>query len=268
MTRPTVNHVLVSLLIVLAGFLAAQALTQLDRDLRILYAEYTLAAADLGHVSGDLIRYRSTILRALEAPTAAEAERILASLPAQRARVLQAIDRYAAASRQAARGGPAEAAALQALRTSVAAYFADADETVRLIRRRWVAPRPEEAAAWQDQAEQHASARAGVTLIQVSVALDQVLETVATVARTLYADGTRTIRRSSLLLVGGSLVLVAFVLFGQRAPVPVRLAPRAPSPTQDGTPADVMPRPDHRLTEPSTPARGKLHNTEAPPGDQ
>ncbi|MEW6301367.1 MAG: hypothetical protein AB1671_27150, partial [Thermodesulfobacteriota bacterium] len=93
--RPTLSQVGVSLLIALAGFLAAQTLTQLDRDLRILYTEYTLAAADLGHVSGDLIRYRSTILRALEAPTAAEAERIIASLPVQRERVLRAIARYA-----------------------------------------------------------------------------------------------------------------------------------------------------------------------------
>jgi hypothetical protein len=270
MTRPTLSQVLVSLLIALAGFLAAQTLTHVDRDLRILYTEYTLAAADLGHVAGDLIRYRSTILRALEAPTAAEAERIIASLPIQRTRILQAIDRYAAASRQAARGGPADAAALQALRAGVAAYFADADETIRLVRHRWAATRPEEAAAWQDRAEQHASAQAGVTLIQVSVALDQVLESVAQVARALYEDGARTTRRSSLLLVGGSLALIALVLFGPRAAGPVRLAQQGPSSlTRDGSPtAEVMPRLDHRLTEPSAPARGYPHYQEAPPGDR
>ncbi|MEW6248730.1 MAG: hypothetical protein AB1555_18750, partial [Nitrospirota bacterium] len=95
-------------------------------------------------------------------------------------------------------------------------------------------------------------------------------EVVAQVAGAMYEDGARTTRRSSLLLVGGSLVLVALVWFGQRAPVPVRFAQRgASSPTQDGTPpADVMPRPDHRLTEPSAPARGNPHYQEAPPGDR
>ncbi|MEW6247648.1 MAG: hypothetical protein AB1555_13210, partial [Nitrospirota bacterium] len=101
-------------------------------------------------------------------------------------------------------------------RAGVAAYFADADETIRLVRHRWAATRPEEAAAWQDQAEQHASAQAGITLIQVSVALDQLLEVVAQVAGAMYEDGARTTRRSSLLLVGGSLVLVALVLFSRR----------------------------------------------------
>ncbi|GIW54883.1 MAG: hypothetical protein KatS3mg082_1287 [Nitrospiraceae bacterium] len=265
MTRPSMSHVLVSLLIGLAGWLAAQALTQLDRDLRILYTEYTLAAADLGHISGDLIRYRSTILRALEAPTAPEADRILASLPVQRDRVLRAIERYAAASRQAARGGPAAAAALQALRTSVAAYFADADETIRLIRRRWAAPRPEEAAAWQAQAERHASAQAGVTLIRVSVALDQVLDVVATVAGAMYEDGARTTRRSSLLLVGGSLVLIALVWFAPRIPRPVRpLSRETSSSAGDGVPAAVTPRSDDRCADSSTWATEESRYHKAP----
>ncbi|WP_447860461.1 hypothetical protein [Nitrospira calida] len=268
--RPTLGQVAVSLLIALAGFLAAQTLTQVDRDLRVLYTEYTLAAADLGHVSGDLIRYRSTILRALEAPTAQEAERILAALPGQRTRVLRALDRYAAASRQVARGGPAATAALQALRTQVETYFADADETVRLIRRRWTATRLAEAAAWQEQAEQHAAARAGTTLIQVSVALDQVLDGVAQVAGALYEDGARTTRRSSLLLVGGSLTLIALVLFGSRAPRSIRSGSRTMSlPLRNGTPrADVLLPLDHRLPEPSVPARYNPHDREAPPGDQ
>ncbi len=266
--RPTLGQVAVSLLIALAGFLAAQTLTQVDRDLRILYTEYTLAAADLGHISGDLIRYRSTILRALEAPTAQKAERILTALPGQRSRVLRALDRYAAASRQVARGSPT--AALQALRLQVETYFADADETVRLIRRRWTATRPTEAAAWQKQAEQHAAARAGTTLIQVSMVLDQVLDGVAQVARTLYEDGARTTRRSSLLLVGGSLALIALVLVKPRAPRPIRSGPRTTSlPLRNGTPrVDVLPRLDHQLTEPSVPARYNPHDREAPPGDR
>ncbi len=239
--RPTLSQIAVSLLIALAGYLAAQALTHIDRDLRVLYTEYTLAAADLGHISGDLIRYRSTILRALEAPTAQEAERILAALPEQRRRVLRAIDRYAAASRQAAHHDPA-APALQALQTQVETYFANADETVRLIQRRWAATRPEEAAAWQEQATQHAAARAGTTLIQVSMALDQVLDVVAKVAGAMYEDGVRATRRSSLLVIGGSLALIALVWFGPRAPAPVRPLLRKPSPpTPHNCPADGPP---------------------------
>jgi hypothetical protein len=135
----------------------------------------------------------------------------------------------------------------------VAAYFADADETIWLIRRRWAAPRPEEAAAWQAQAEHHASAQAGVTLIRVSVPLDQVLDVVATVASAMYEDGARTTRWSSLLLVAGSLMPVALVWFAPRVPRPVHPRSRETSSSAgDGVPAAVTPRSDYRCADSST----------------
>ncbi|MBI3603637.1 MAG: hypothetical protein HY205_04230, partial [Nitrospirae bacterium] len=41
--RPTWSQVLVSLLIAGLGWLGANALSQVDQDLRIMYTEYTLA---------------------------------------------------------------------------------------------------------------------------------------------------------------------------------------------------------------------------------
>ena len=76
---PLAKHrVLVSLLVVGLGLFSAQALKQVDQDLRALYAEYTLAATDLAHVLTDVIRYRATMIKALEAPTRKEFERITA----------------------------------------------------------------------------------------------------------------------------------------------------------------------------------------------
>ncbi|HXF91176.1 MAG TPA: hypothetical protein VNK46_00330, partial [Nitrospiraceae bacterium] len=99
---------------------------------------------------------------------------------------------------------------------------------------------------------------------------DQVLDGVAQVAGALYEDGARTTRRSSLLLVGGSLTLIALVLFGSRAPRSIRSGSRTMSlPLRNGTPrADVLLPLDHRLPEPSVPARYNPHDREAPPGDQ
>ena len=39
---------LISLLIIASGWLASQTLVRVDQDLRVIYAEYTLAATDLG----------------------------------------------------------------------------------------------------------------------------------------------------------------------------------------------------------------------------
>ena len=63
---PGWRQVLISLLVAGLGWFAAQALQQVDRDLRILYTEYTVAATDLAHVLADVMRYRTTIIRALE----------------------------------------------------------------------------------------------------------------------------------------------------------------------------------------------------------
>ena len=95
--RPSWLQLVVSLLIAGLGWLSGQALSRVDQDLRIMYTEYTLGAADLAHISADVMRYRNTIIRALEADSQKDFERITESLPTQRARIQQAVDRYAAA---------------------------------------------------------------------------------------------------------------------------------------------------------------------------
>ena len=48
----------ISVLILAAGLWGATSLKTVDQELRVIYAEYTLAATDLGHMNADLIRYR------------------------------------------------------------------------------------------------------------------------------------------------------------------------------------------------------------------
>jgi hypothetical protein len=62
-----------------------------------MYAEYTLGATDLAHISADAIRDQNTIIRVLETDSQKDFERITESFPAQRARIQHAVDRYAAA---------------------------------------------------------------------------------------------------------------------------------------------------------------------------
>ena len=65
--RPSASQVLISLLIAGLGWMSGGALSRVDQDLRIMYTEYTLGAADLAHISADVMRYRNTIIRALQA---------------------------------------------------------------------------------------------------------------------------------------------------------------------------------------------------------
>jgi hypothetical protein len=217
-SRPFWGRLIISLLIAGLGLMGAQALSQVDQDLRIMYTEYTLAAADLAHISADVIRYRTTIVRSLEAPTRKDFERITASLPDQRARIQHAVDRYAAASLRVSRSGRSEPQDLDAVRQSLDAYFSAASRTVSLLLQVWTARSPQEGAELRSKAELHAADNAGPKLIQVSLALDRLLETVAEVAKDMRDEGSRTIRQTSTALIVGSFVVALLNLFLPQAP--------------------------------------------------
>ncbi len=217
--RPGIGQMVISFLIAALGWTGGQALTQIDQDLRIMYTEYTLGAADIAHVSADVIRFRTTVIRSVEAQTKKDFERITASLPELRARIQHAIDRYAGASLRVSRSGRSEPQDIQAVRESLDAYFSAASKTINLLTQQWAAKTPQEAQQLRSQAEVHAADNAGPKLIQVSVALDRLLETVADVAKDMRDEGTKTIRQTSTFLVIGSLSLAVLnLLVRRRAP--------------------------------------------------
>jgi hypothetical protein len=215
--RPSLSQILISLLIVGLGLIGNRALSEIDQDLRIMYTEYTLAATDLAHISADIIRYRTTVIRALEAPSKKEFERITGSLPDQRARIQHAIDRYAAASLRVSRSGRSEPQDLEAVRQSLDAYIAAANRTINLLVQLWVAGSLDDAVNLRTKAELQAADNAGPKLIQVSLALDRLLETVAEVAKDMRDEGTKTIRTASATLLIGSL-MIAFLNLLLRRP--------------------------------------------------
>src|SRR5262245_28717379 len=178
-----------------------------------MYTEYSLGAADLAHISADIIRYRNTIIRALAADSKKDFERITDSLAAQRAKIQQAVDRYAAAGLRVSRSGRSEPEDIAAVRRSLDQYFSVASTTVQLLMQEWTASSPSERERLRQQAEEHASDNGRPKMIQVSLALDRLLDTVADVAKDMRDEGTKAIRDTSLLLVGGSFFIAFLNLF-------------------------------------------------------
>jgi hypothetical protein len=211
--RPSASQLSISLLIAGLGWLSGQALSRVDQDLRIMYTEYTLGAADLAHISADVMRYRNTIIRALEADSRKDFDRITDSLPKQRARIQQAVDRYAAAGLRVSRSGRSEPEDIEAVRRSLDQYFSVASTTVELLTQEWTASSPEERERLRRKAEEHAADNGGPKMIQVSLALDRLLDTVADVAKDMRDEGTKAIRETSLMLVGGSFFIAFLNLF-------------------------------------------------------
>ena len=215
--KPTGSQLLISMLIAGIGWYSGQTLSQGDQDLRIMYTEYTLGAADLAHISADTMRYRNTIIRALEADSQKDFERITESLPVQRAKIQHAIDRYAAAGLRVSRSGRSEPEDIESVRRSLDQYFSAASTTVQLLTQEWTANSQAEREALRRKAEEHASDNAGPKMIQVSLSLDHLLDTVADVAKDMRDEGTKTIQASSMTLVGGSFFIALLNLFlGQR----------------------------------------------------
>lgn len=244
--KPTAAQMVVSILIAGLGWLSGQALSRVDQDLRIMYTEYTLGAADLAHISADVMRYRNTIIRALEADSRKEFERITESLPTQRARIQQAVDRYAAAGLRVSRSGRSEPEDIEAVRRSLDQYFSAASTTVQLLTREWTAAAQSEREVLRRKAEEHAADNAGPKMIQVSLALDRLLDTVADVAKDMRDEGTRAIQDTSLLLVVGSFFIAFLNLFLSKRRLPDT---EDHSPDSSHTPASSVPLPlpgDHQ----------------------
>ena len=209
------TSVLISLLIMASGWVGSQTLIRVDQDLRVIYAEYTLATTDLGHVNGELIRYRTSVIRAIEADTKEEFRRIVASLPQKRARLGKAIERFVEASNDASFGKRMDAqelAELKAVREKIDAYMAASHHALQLMEQRWNVVSSVEAQRLQDGAKQYFAKDAGTKYMSVTVELDRLLEVVGAIAGEVKKEADSTLRIVTMVLIAVSLALGLLVL--------------------------------------------------------
>lgn len=221
------RRIVVSALIVTAGFAGSRSLGQVDREIRVIYTEYTLAATDLGHVNGELIRYRTSVIRALEADTKRDFERIAAALPQKRARIEKAIARFIKASNTATLAKETNAEELREVREVKAKldeYMIASYHTVDLLEKRWRALSGIEAKRLQDQAEQNALEFAGEKFIAVTIEMDQLLGTVAKIAGKVKEEADLQLRTLSAIVVVVSLSLAILALYAGRGPAMTSLS--------------------------------------------
>jgi hypothetical protein len=210
----------ISLLIVASGWVGSQTLIRVDQDLRVIYAEYTLAATDLGHVNGELIRYRTSVIRAIEADTKEEFQRIVASLPQKQTRVNNAIERFVEATNDASfdkKMDARELAELKTVRERIDAYMASSHHALQLMEQRWKVVSRDEAQRLQDAAKQYLAKDAGTKYMSVTVEVDRLLEVVAAIAGEVKKEADSRLRIVTVVLIAVSLALALLVLF-----VPIR----------------------------------------------
>lgn len=203
------------MLIVASGLLCARTLTQVDQDLRAIYAEYTLAATDLGHVNGELIRYRTSVIRAIQADTQQDYERIADSLPQKRLRIDQAIERFVNASNDASLGRSMDArelTELKALQEKLEAFIVSSQRSIQLLEQRWRTSSQVEAQQLKVDAERNIAKDAADKFIGVTLELDRLVEVVAAIAGEVKKEADSKLRVVTNVLLGTSLALAALTL--------------------------------------------------------
>ena len=212
------SSIIISVLIAACGWFGAYWLNHVDQDLRIIYSEHTLAATDLGHIYADLIRYRTTILRAIEADSERDFSRIRSSLPVIRTRMEAAVDRYIRASNKTTAGAKIDARELVELKDVQAkldAYLTSSEHTLQSVERMWKTTVPAERGRRREEAEHYAATVAGTKLIDVAVALDELLITVGQIAGEVRKDGDTTLRFMTVVIMAVSVGLGSLVLLFQ-----------------------------------------------------
>jgi hypothetical protein len=202
-------------LIIGGGWLGSRTLIRVDQDLRVIYTEYTLAATGLGHLNGELIRYRTSVIRAVETENEQEFHRIVASLPLKRTHINKAISRFVAATNDASVGrrlDAGELAELKAVREKIGAYMASSQNAVEMMEQRWKLRSTAEAQQVQDRVKQYLADDAGSKYMSVTVELDRLLEVVAGIAGEVKKDADSTLRMVTVLVMAISLTLGILVL--------------------------------------------------------
>lgn len=208
------TSVLISVLILASGVFGSQTLIRVDQDLRVIYAEYTLAATDLGHVNGELIRYRTSVIRAIEADTKEDFQRIVASLPQKHTRLNRAMERFVEAT-NASREGRMDARELtefKAVRESIEAYLTSSHQALSMMEQRWNVASGAEAQRLQDSARQYVAKDTGAKFINVTIELDRLLEVVASIAGEVRKEADASLRVATMAMIAVSLGLALLVL--------------------------------------------------------
>ena len=219
------TSILISFLIMASGVFGSQTLIRVDQDLRVIYAEYTLAATDLGHVNGELIRYRTSVLRAIEAGTKEEFQRIEASLHHKQERLDRAMKRFIDATNEASSGRRMDArelAEVKAVRERMDAYIASSDHAIQMMKQRWTVDASAEAQRLQNAAKRYWGNDSTIKFNSVTVELDRLLEVVAEIAGEVKKEADASLRIATVALIAVSLALALVTLVVPLRPARIR----------------------------------------------
>jgi hypothetical protein len=165
------------------------------------------------------------VIRAIEADTKEDFQRIVASLPQKHTRLDKAIARFVEATNDASRGKRVDAGELtelKAVRKSIDAYMTSSQHALTMMERRWNLASGAEARRLQNLARQYVATDTGAKFINVTIELDRLLEVVAAIAGEVKKEADDSLRVATMAMIAVSLALAGLVL---TIPIPVKTEP-------------------------------------------
>ncbi|BCA53927.1 hypothetical protein W02_10670 [Nitrospira sp. KM1] len=203
-------HVLVSLLIIGCGLVGSRVLNRVDQNLRVMYAEYTLAVTDLSYINGELVRYRTSVIRAVQTDTQGEFRRIVDSLAQKRSRIDTALERFIRVSNRASSEqniDNRELEEVKAVQAKLEEYMASSERTIQIMEKVWQSGSEGRAVEWRDEAERNMAIESGMKFVSVTNELERLIEVVAEIAGRVRRDADNSLRVTITLFIGVSFVL-------------------------------------------------------------
>lgn len=194
------------------GSLGINALSSLRENLRVVYADYTVAATDVAKAAAALAQYRNLGVVASGAKDQAECDRALREQMECSKTLSASMEAYAATVLRVSRSGRNESKDLDAFRTALKEYFEAAGEVSSTSRQAWDANTDEERVTLQNRARDLSLSKSGPALDKALAALRELVATISDVASDMNNDGQATATTGFWTLSAGTVTAIALSL--------------------------------------------------------
>lgn len=194
------------------GGVGIRGMSSLKENLRVVYADYTVAATDVGRAATALLQYRNLGVRSTAAADQAEFARLVAEQAECAKTITESMDAYAATTLRISKAGRNEAKDLETFRNALQDYFAAASETAAIGGKVWEAATDEERAALRSQATKVVQTKSGPALDRALSALKELLATISDVAKDMNAEGEATASAGFWTMTCGTVIAIVLGL--------------------------------------------------------
>lgn len=195
--------------VVVLGWITHLKLQTIDKDLHIVYEDYTVPATDFARLANSFGLYRSNVVQALNAQNREEFTKLKDDLTRRREQIIEHVNTYAATTLRVSKEGRDERKDLGKFREALDAYFASSLVTLAEAEEAISASNSQEAEAAREKGKVNAATQAGPKFTVVVAAMDELLKTLASVARDINEEGDQNASAAFWTTLLGTIAIVA-----------------------------------------------------------